>query len=131
MRYQQGEFMKYALFLIFFVNGILTQDKVKEDKFLDLEVNDSQVQGEIDVLRTDYLSQKKDIANRYNEKIKALKKLQRSDVKSLKKSFREKLKVLREKYKHVKFPEKPKKIKKKDTPNEFPEKIDLNLKEKP
>ena len=38
-----------------------SQTKPKADKFLNIEVQDALVQGEIDALRKDYLDQKKDI----------------------------------------------------------------------
>lgn len=103
--------MKYGILLLCLVTFGIAQTKPKVDKFLNIEVQDALVQGEIDALRKDYLDQKKEIMKRYNERIKSLKEMQKSDVKSLRKSFREKLKELRKKYKHVKFPEKPKKEK--------------------
>lgn len=101
--------MKYSIIFIFFITGLLAQDKVKEDKFLKLKVSNAQVQSEIDALRKNYLIQKKDIVAGYKERIKSLKTMQKSDIKSLKKSFRERLRELRKKHKDVKFPEKPKK----------------------
>ncbi|MBH49465.1 MAG: hypothetical protein CMG69_01765 [Candidatus Marinimicrobia bacterium] len=103
--------MKYGILFLCLVTLGFAQTKQKADNFLNIKVQDALVQGEIDALRKDYLDQKKEIMKGYNERIKSLKEMQKSDVKTLRKPFREKLKELRKKNKHVKFPEKPKKEK--------------------
>ena len=97
--------MKYWIILTSFICLGYSQERSKEDKFLNIKVQDATAQVEIDALRKEYLDQKKSIVKGYKEKIKTLK------------NERQILREVRKKYKHVKFPKenekkkiKPKKI---------------------
>ena len=111
--------MKYWIILTSLICLGYSQEKSKEDKFLNIKVQDATAQGEIDALRKEYLDQKKTIVIGYKEKFKTLKNEKKEDMKSLKKSFRQRLREVREKYKHVKFPKEKgkKKVKPKNKEN--------------
>ncbi|MEC7926803.1 MAG: hypothetical protein VX767_01050 [Candidatus Neomarinimicrobiota bacterium] len=115
--------MKYWIILTSLICLGYSQEKSKEDKFLNIKVQDVTAQGEIDALRKEYLDQKKTIVIGYKEKIKTLKNEQKEDMKSLKKSFRQRLREVREKYKHVKFSKEKEKKKVKPKNKENTEKL--------
>ena len=112
--------MKHWIILMSLICLGYSQEKSKTDKFLNIKVQDATAQSEIDVLRKEYMDQKRSIDR---EKIKLLRDEQKDEIISLRKSFRERLRDLRKKYKHVEFPKgkEKKKIKPKNKGN--PEKL--------
>ena len=115
--------MKHWIILMSLICLGYSQEKSKTDKFLNIKVQDATAQSEIDVLRKEYMDQKRSIDREYKEKIKLLRDEQKDEIISLRKSFRERLRDLRKKYKHVEFPKgkEKKKIKPKNKGN--PEKL--------
>ncbi len=97
-----------ALSLILFTSSVFAQDIVKEHsketKFLDIKVENPDLQKEIDALKNAYLLD-----------VEALKVTHKKEKKSLRSTYKDKLKSLRKKYGETKKGDKAKKQKIKKT----------------
>ena len=90
--------------MIIFTSAMFAQDIVKgqskETKFLDVQVDNPNLQKEIDALKDEFLID-----------LEALKVKHKKEKKSLRGTYKDKLKALRKQYKDTKKGDKPKKQK--------------------